>query len=41
VRLRPQAYAETRLNTQIVICESCGRILYFVSEAAAEQPPSQ
>jgi predicted nucleic acid-binding Zn-ribbon protein len=36
VRLRPQAYAETRLKTQIVICESCGRILYFVSEAAAE-----
>ena len=36
VRLRPQAYAETRLNTQIVICESCGRILYFVAEAAAE-----
>jgi len=36
VRLRPQAYAETRLNTQIVICESCGRILYFVAETAAE-----
>jgi len=36
VRLRPQAYADTRLNTQIVICESCGRILYFVAEAAAE-----
>jgi len=36
VRLRPQAYAETRLSTQIVICESCGRILYFVAEAAAE-----
>jgi predicted nucleic acid-binding Zn-ribbon protein len=36
VRLRPQAYAETRLNTQIVFCESCGRILYFVAETAAE-----
>jgi len=36
VRLRPQAYAETRSNNQIVICESCGRILYFVAEAAAE-----
>jgi predicted nucleic acid-binding Zn-ribbon protein len=36
VRLRPQAYADTRMNTQIVICESCGRILYFVAEAAAE-----
>jgi predicted nucleic acid-binding Zn-ribbon protein len=36
VRLRPQAYAETRMNNQIVICESCGRILYFVEKAAAE-----
>ena len=41
VRLRPQAYAETRLKTQIVTCESCGRILYFVSEPAAEQPPNR
>ena len=36
VLLRPQAYAETRTGAQIVICESCGRILYFVAEAAPE-----
>ncbi len=36
VRLRPQAYAETRLNQQIVTCESCGRILYFMAGTPAE-----
>ena len=36
VRLRPQAYAEVRTNAQIVVCESCGRILYSVPEPAAE-----
>jgi hypothetical protein len=36
VMLRPQAYADVRSNSRIVICESCGRILYFVPEAAME-----
>lgn len=36
VRLRPQAYAETRLSQQIVRCESCDRILYFVGGTPAE-----
>ncbi|MGH9785540.1 MAG: zinc ribbon domain-containing protein, partial [Terriglobia bacterium] len=36
VVLRPQAYADVRSNTRIVVCESCGRILYFVPEAPAE-----
>ena len=36
VHLRPQAYAEARTNSQIVVCESCGRILYSVPEPATE-----
>ena len=34
VRLRPQAYAESRSNETLVCCESCGRILYSAPEAA-------
>ena len=30
VRLRPQAYNNVKTNQQIVNCESCGRILYYV-----------
>ena len=36
VCLRPQAYNEVRTNEQILNCESCGCILYFVP-----QPPAQ
>lgn len=36
VHLRPQAYAEARTNSQIAVCESCGRILYAVPEPATE-----
>lgn len=36
VRLRPQAYAEARTNEQILNCESCARILYYVAAPAAE-----
>lgn len=36
VVLRPQAYADTRANSRIVICESCGRILYFIPETPVE-----
>jgi len=36
VHLRPQAYAEARTNSQIVVCESCGRILYAAPEPATE-----
>lgn len=30
VRLRPQLLAEIRSNRQVVLCENCSRILYFV-----------
>ncbi len=30
VRLRPQAYNDVKTNQQILICESCDRILYYV-----------
>lgn len=30
VRLRPQLLAEIRTNRQVVLCENCSRILYFV-----------
>ena len=30
VRLRPQAYNDVKTNQEIVNCESCGRILYYV-----------
>ncbi|MBF8305512.1 MAG: hypothetical protein HW398_700 [Acidobacteria bacterium] len=36
VLLRPQAYADVRSNSRIVVCESCGRILYFIPEAPVE-----
>jgi predicted nucleic acid-binding Zn-ribbon protein len=40
VRLRPQVFNEIRRNAQIIQCESCGRILYFVPSPApsAEAP---
>jgi uncharacterized protein len=33
VRLRPQVYNDVRTNEQILICDSCQRILYYVPEA--------
>jgi uncharacterized protein len=44
VRLRPQVFNEIRRNAQIVQCESCSRILYFVPaspspEAAGQSAP--
>ncbi|MBI3895542.1 MAG: hypothetical protein HY313_06395 [Acidobacteria bacterium] len=36
VRLRPQAYAESKSNETLVSCESCGRILYYAPEPAGE-----
>ncbi len=30
VRLRPQAYNDVKTNQQILVCESCDRILYYV-----------
>jgi uncharacterized protein len=49
VRLRPAVFAEVRKNDQIVQCDSCNRILYFVApgppQAAkapeAPQPPAK
>ena len=36
VRLRPAVFAEVRKNDQIVQCDSCNRILYFVPPKAAD-----
>jgi uncharacterized protein len=38
VRLRPAVFAEVRKNEQIVQCDSCQRILYFVAPPAAKAP---
>lgn len=42
VRLRPQVFNNVRRNDDIIQCDSCQRILYFVPAAAAavEQPAS-
>jgi len=37
VLLRPQTYNDVRSNEQIVMCDSCGRILYY--DPAHEPPP--
>ncbi len=37
VMLRPQTYAEIRTNEQIVLCDSCSRILYY---DPAHEPPA-
>lgn len=36
VRLRPAVFAEVRKNDQIVQCDSCQRILYFIPPKPAE-----
>jgi uncharacterized protein len=38
VRLRPQVFNTVRRNEDIVQCDSCQRILYFVSAPAAAAP---
>jgi len=37
VRLRPQVFNEVRRNDQIIQCDSCNRILYFVPDSAATE----
>ncbi len=39
VRLRPQVFNQARRNTDIVQCDSCTRILYFVPVATPAVPP--
>lgn len=38
VRLRPAVFAEVRKNDQIVQCDSCQRILYFLPPQAPKAP---
>ena len=38
VRLRPAVFAEVRKNDQIVQCDSCQRILFFIPPAAPKAP---
>ena len=38
VRLRPAVFAEVRKNDQIVQCDSCNRILYFMAPQAPQAP---
>jgi predicted nucleic acid-binding Zn-ribbon protein len=40
VRLRPMVFQAVMRNDEIVQCDSCQRILYFVPPAAEEQPPA-
>ena len=45
VRIRPQVFNNVRRNDQIIQCDSCNRILYFVpapaAAAAADAAPAQ
>ena len=44
VRMRPQVFNTVRRNEQIIQCDSCNRILYFVpapAAAAADSAPAQ
>ncbi len=38
VRLRPQVFNTVRRNEEIIQCDSCNRILYFVPIPAAAAP---
>jgi len=39
VRIRPQVFSELKRNEQIILCDSCHRILFYLPPAApAEQP---
>ena len=39
VRIRPQVFNNVRKNDQIIQCDSCNRILYFVPAPAAASAP--
>jgi len=42
VRLRPQAYNEVRTNEEVLTCENCGRILYYIEpQVTTESQPGQ
>lgn len=41
VRIRPQVFADVRKNNQIVQCESCKRILYYVEETPRAEPGAE
>jgi len=41
VRLRPQVFNNVRLNADIIQCDSCQRILYFVPLPAAAETATQ
>jgi predicted nucleic acid-binding Zn-ribbon protein len=40
VRMRPQVFVQVRMNSGIVQCDSCQRILYYVPPAAAAETAS-
>jgi predicted nucleic acid-binding Zn-ribbon protein len=40
VRIRPQVFNTVRRNEEIVQCDSCQRVLYFVPPPAAAAPPA-
>jgi predicted nucleic acid-binding Zn-ribbon protein len=40
VRLRPQVFQLVRQNDQIIQCDSCQRILYYVPPPQAAEPPA-
>lgn len=40
VRVRPHLYNQIRAADQIIQCESCQRILYFVPPVKADEPPA-
>ena len=40
VMLRPQVYNDVRSNDQIIICDSCQRILYYVPPVEGESAPA-
>ena len=40
VLLRPQVYNEVRTNEELLTCENCGRIIYYVEPAPAQTSES-
>lgn len=38
VRIRPQVFSELKRNDQIILCDSCHRILYYVPAPAPTEP---
>jgi predicted nucleic acid-binding Zn-ribbon protein len=34
MKIRPQVFTDIRRGDAVITCESCGRILYFKTEAA-------